>query len=103
MNAKRILLTAVCGLLVLGGPAAAQELGDGRGIDHVAALVRPESFDAAGEVWSDDLGFALTPALLSLAEVQRVLPHARPNPARLSALGAHGQELRQADPTLARP
>lgn len=65
MDAKRILLTVVCGLLALGGPAAAQELGDGRGIDHVAALVRPENFDAAGEVWSDDLGFALTPALLS--------------------------------------
>lgn len=66
MNAKRILWTAVCGLLALGGPqAAAQELGDGRGIDHVAALVRLENFDAAGDVWTDQLGFSLTPALLS--------------------------------------
>jgi catechol 2,3-dioxygenase-like lactoylglutathione lyase family enzyme len=56
----------MCGLLALGGPqAAAQELGDGRGIDHVAALVRLESFDAAGDVWTDQLGFSATPALLS--------------------------------------
>lgn len=65
MSFRRILLAVMCGLLALGTQAAAQELGDGRGIDHVAALVRPESFDAAGEVWTEDLGFALTPALLS--------------------------------------
>ena len=63
---RRIGWTVLCGLLALGGPqAVAQELGDGRGIDHVAALVRLESFDAAGEVWTDQLGFSLTPALLS--------------------------------------
>ncbi|HEV2855662.1 MAG TPA: VOC family protein [Thermoanaerobaculia bacterium] len=43
----------------------AQELGDGRGIDHVASLVRLENFDAAASVWTDQLGFAATPALLS--------------------------------------
>ncbi len=65
MDARRILWTALCGLLVLGGQAAAQGLGDGRGIDHVASLVRLENFDAAGDVWTDQLGFSLTPALLS--------------------------------------
>jgi catechol 2,3-dioxygenase-like lactoylglutathione lyase family enzyme len=55
----------MCGLLALGGQALAQELGDGRGIDHVASLVRLESFDAAADVWTDQLGFAATPALLS--------------------------------------
>ncbi len=66
MKARRIWWTVMCGLLALGGPqAAAQELGDGRGIDHVAALVRLESFDAAGDVWTDQLGFSATPALLS--------------------------------------
>ena len=64
MNARRILFSLVCGLLALGDSAAAQELGDGRGIDHVAALVRLENFEAAGEVFTD-LGFSLTPALLS--------------------------------------
>ena len=62
---RRILWTLMCGLLVLGGQAAAQELGDGRGIDHVASLVRLENFDAATSVWTDQLGFSLTPALLS--------------------------------------
>ena len=62
---RRILWTMTCGLLALGGQAAAQELGDGRGIDHVAALVRPENFDAAASVWTDQLGFSATPALLS--------------------------------------
>lgn len=65
MNARQIRWTLMCGLLALGGQAAAQELGDGRGIDHVAALVRPESFDAAGDVWTQDLGFTATPVLLS--------------------------------------
>ena len=71
MNAKRILWTVTCGLLVLGalgvpgGRAAAQGLGDGRGIDHVASLLRAENFDAVGNVWTDQLGFSVTPALLS--------------------------------------
>jgi len=65
MNARQILWTAMCGLLVLGGPAAAEGLGDGRGIDHVAALVRLENFDAAGNVFTQKLGFSATPALLS--------------------------------------
>jgi len=65
MNARRILWTGLCGLLALVGQVAAQGLGDGRGIDHVASLVRLENFDAAGDVWTDQLGFALTPALLS--------------------------------------
>ena len=65
MNARRILWTLMCGLLALGSQAAAQELGDGRGIDHVAALVRPENFDAAVSVFTDQLGFSATPALLS--------------------------------------
>lgn len=65
MNARRILWTAMCGLLALGGQAAAQELGDGRGIDHVASLVRLENFDAAVDVFTDQLGFSATPALLS--------------------------------------
>jgi catechol 2,3-dioxygenase-like lactoylglutathione lyase family enzyme len=62
---RRILWTLTCALLVLGGQAVAQELGDGRGIDHVASLVRLENFDAAASVWTDQLGFSLTPALLS--------------------------------------
>ncbi|HEX4962495.1 MAG TPA: VOC family protein [Thermoanaerobaculia bacterium] len=65
MNAKRIGWMAICGLLALGGQAMAQGLGDGRGIDHVASLVRLENFDAAGSVLTDKLGFAATPALLS--------------------------------------
>lgn len=62
---RRILWTAACALLALGGQAAAQGLGDGRGIDHVASLVRAENFDAVGDVWTDQLGFSVTPALLS--------------------------------------
>jgi hypothetical protein len=65
MNSRRILWTVICGLLALGGPAAAQGLGDGRGIDHVGSLVRLENFDSAAHVLAQDLGFALTPALLS--------------------------------------
>jgi hypothetical protein len=65
MNARQIRSIAMCGLLLLGGRATAQELGDGRGIDHVASLVRLENFDAASDVWTDQLGFAATPALLS--------------------------------------
>jgi catechol 2,3-dioxygenase-like lactoylglutathione lyase family enzyme len=55
----------MCGLLALGGQAAAQELGDGRGIDHVASLVRLENFDSTVDIWTDQLGFSATPALLS--------------------------------------
>ena len=65
MNAKRILWTVTCGLLALGSQAAAQGLGDGRGIDHVASLVRLENFDAAANVLTHQLGFSATPALLS--------------------------------------
>ncbi|MFL6194222.1 MAG: VOC family protein [Thermoanaerobaculia bacterium] len=67
MNARRIGWTLVCGLLALGGQAAAQGLGAGRGIDHVASLVRAESFDDAASVLTGQLGFAATPALLSPA------------------------------------
>jgi hypothetical protein len=63
---KRLIQwTAICGLLALGGQAAAEGLGDGRGIDHVALLVRLENFDAAADVLTDQLGFSATPALLS--------------------------------------
>lgn len=55
----------ICGLLLLSGQAMAQELGDGRGIDHVASLVRLENFDAAADVLTDQLGFSATPVLLS--------------------------------------
>jgi catechol 2,3-dioxygenase-like lactoylglutathione lyase family enzyme len=65
MNRGQIGSTVVCGLLAFGGQAVAQGLGDGRGIDHVGALVRLENFDAAASVWSHQLGFSLTPALLS--------------------------------------
>jgi catechol 2,3-dioxygenase-like lactoylglutathione lyase family enzyme len=65
MNARRIQCIVIGGLLALGGQVAAQELDDGRGIDHVASLVRLENFDAAADVWTRQLGFAATPALLS--------------------------------------
>jgi catechol 2,3-dioxygenase-like lactoylglutathione lyase family enzyme len=65
MNAKRILWTVMCGLLALGVQASAQKLGDGRGIDHVASLVRLENFDAAANVLTQKLGFVATPALQS--------------------------------------
>lgn len=62
---KRILWTMMCGLLAWGGQAAAQGLGDGRGVDHTGVLVRPENFDATANVFTQQLGFAATPALLS--------------------------------------
>lgn len=65
MNSKQLRWAVMCGLLALGAAAAAQELGAGRGIDHVGPLVRPENFAAAVSVWSGQLGFATTPVLLS--------------------------------------
>lgn len=68
MNARRMGWIVTCGLLALGGRAmaqGAQGLGDGRGIDHVGLLVRAENFDADARVWSRQLGFSLTPALVS--------------------------------------
>lgn len=65
MMARRIVGAAICGLLMLGGHATAQELGVGRGVDHVGPLVRLENFDASVSTWSNQLGFATTPVLLS--------------------------------------
>lgn len=65
MLSRQIQWMSMCGLLAFGGLAAAQDLGVGRGIDHVGPMVRPENFDAAVSVWTDQLGFAATPALLS--------------------------------------
>lgn len=62
---KRILWTLMCGLLALSGQAVAQGLGDGRGVDHTGVLVRLENFDATANVFTQKLGFAATPALLS--------------------------------------
>jgi hypothetical protein len=64
MSARWIGSIALCGFLTLGGMAAAQDLGVGRGIDHVASLVRPENFDDQTDVMTR-LGFSITPALLS--------------------------------------
>lgn len=65
MNAKRILWTVLCGFLTFGGPVVAQGLGDVRGIDHVPVLVRLENFNAVANVFTNQLGFSATPALLS--------------------------------------
>jgi catechol 2,3-dioxygenase-like lactoylglutathione lyase family enzyme len=65
MNARRILWVLLFGLLALGAQAGAQGLGDGRGIDHVASLVRLENFDADTSFLANQLGFSVTPALLS--------------------------------------
>src|SRR6202163_913512 len=73
MNPKRIWWTVMCGLLALGGQAAAQGLGDGRGIDHVATLVRLENFDTVANIFTHQLGFSLTPALLSPAGAENHL------------------------------
>jgi catechol 2,3-dioxygenase-like lactoylglutathione lyase family enzyme len=64
MNARWIGSITLCGLLTLGGVAVAQDLGVGRGIDHVASLVRPENFGDQTDVMTR-LGFSITPALLS--------------------------------------
>ena len=69
MNARWMgRLVATWGLLLAlapGSQAAAQGLGDGRGIDHVALLVRLENFDQAVDVLTDELGFSATAALLN--------------------------------------
>lgn len=62
---RQIRSIAICGLLALGSQAVAQDLGDGRGIDHVGPLVRLENFDAASDAWTGQLGFSATPTLLS--------------------------------------
>jgi hypothetical protein len=67
MNANRIGWIVICALLALGGQATAQGLGDGRGIDHVGILVRLENFDAVTNIFTHQLGFSATPALLSPA------------------------------------
>jgi catechol 2,3-dioxygenase-like lactoylglutathione lyase family enzyme len=74
MNARRILWALVAGVVAVGGPAqGAQGLGVGRGIDHVALLVRPENFDAVTSVFSRQLGFTETPTLTSAAGVENRL------------------------------
>lgn len=65
MKGRRILWIALCGLLALGGQAGAQGLDVGRGVDHVGPMVRLENFDATADIWANQLGFSLTPALLS--------------------------------------
>jgi catechol 2,3-dioxygenase-like lactoylglutathione lyase family enzyme len=65
---------ALCGLLAMGGQAVADDgLGVGRGIDHLGMLVRLENFDAAGDVLARQLGFSVTPVLLSPAGVENRL------------------------------
>jgi catechol 2,3-dioxygenase-like lactoylglutathione lyase family enzyme len=64
MNAKRITQLLLCTLLALGSQAAAQDLGVGRGIDHITSLVRSENFDDQANVMTQ-LGFSITPVLLS--------------------------------------
>jgi Glyoxalase-like domain len=74
MRSERIVGMALSGLLTLGGQAVADDgLGVGRGIDHVGMLVRLENFDAAGEVLARQLGFSVTPVLLSPAGVENRL------------------------------
>ncbi|HRC88092.1 MAG TPA: VOC family protein, partial [Thermoanaerobaculia bacterium] len=63
----RLGFLAVLGGWLLGGAGVAfgQELGSGKGVDHVAVLVRPADFSGARAVFSQQLGFAVTPSLLS--------------------------------------
>ncbi len=61
MRSERMVGMVLCGLLALGGEAAADGLGVGRGIDHVGMLVRLENFAAAGDVLTRQLGFSATP------------------------------------------
>lgn len=65
MKSGRMQSIVMCGLLALGSQAIAQDLGVGRGIDHVGPMVRLENFDSAADVWTNQLGFSATPALLS--------------------------------------
>jgi catechol 2,3-dioxygenase-like lactoylglutathione lyase family enzyme len=64
---RKIFGILACAMTAFGVQAGAQGLGEGRGIDHVASLVRLENFDADTGFLADKLGFALTPALLSPA------------------------------------
>ena len=64
MKGRRISWIVIGVLLALSGQATAQGLGDGRGIDHVASLVRLENFDADTSALAQ-LGFSLTPVLVS--------------------------------------
>jgi catechol 2,3-dioxygenase-like lactoylglutathione lyase family enzyme len=74
MRSDRIVEMALCGLLALGGHAAADDgLGVGRGIDHVGMLVRVENFDAAGDVLARQLGFSATPVLVAPGGVENRL------------------------------
>jgi catechol 2,3-dioxygenase-like lactoylglutathione lyase family enzyme len=73
MRSERIAGTVLCGLLALGGQAAAAGLGVGRGIDHVGMLVRLDNFDAAGDVLTQQLGFSATAVLASPAGVENRL------------------------------
>ncbi|HEY6322731.1 MAG TPA: VOC family protein [Thermoanaerobaculia bacterium] len=74
MKSERMVGLALCGLLAMGGQAVAEDgLGVGRGIDHVGMLVRVENFDAAGDVLARQLGFSVTPVLLSPAGVENRL------------------------------
>ncbi|HEX2642116.1 MAG TPA: VOC family protein [Thermoanaerobaculia bacterium] len=65
MKGMRFVWLALALILALGGPVAAQGLGVNRGIDHVGPMVRLENFEQTGEVFTDQLGFSATPALLS--------------------------------------
>jgi catechol 2,3-dioxygenase-like lactoylglutathione lyase family enzyme len=74
MRSERMVGMALCGLLAMGGQAVADDgLGVGRGIDHVGMLVRLENFDAAADVLARQLGFSVTPVLLSPAGVENHL------------------------------
>ncbi len=52
-------------LFASGPSTVAQDLGSGRGVDHVAVLVRAENFAAATTTFAETLGFSTTPTLLS--------------------------------------
>jgi catechol 2,3-dioxygenase-like lactoylglutathione lyase family enzyme len=73
MRTDRMVGMVMCGMLALGGQAVAGGLGVGRGIDHVALLVRLENFAAAGDVLTGQLGFSATPVLTSPAGVENRL------------------------------
>lgn len=59
------LPATVVGQQGTAGNAPGAALGVGRGIDHVASLVRLQNFDDAVGVLTDQLGFSATAALLS--------------------------------------